>query len=188
MSHSLTASNIINVAQELLQTQGYHAFSYRDLSQRIGIKTSSIHYHFPTKADLVKAVLLSYHKIFLQKLDELNKGTSAKQKLMAYANMFVETFNKGGRICLCASLASDLEGLPKEIRAGVCLFIDTHEAWLTEVIQEGIETGEFRECGDLKQNARNIFHTFEGAMLVARTSSVDRIEDAGRWVLILLTS
>ncbi len=186
MVDSLTASKIITVAEEMLQIQGYNAFSYRDLSKRIGIKTSSIHYHFPTKADLVQAVMNHYHDVFLEKLDELNKESSAEKKVMAYAQMFVDTFKKGGRICLCASLASDLDGLPEQVREQVGQFVLIHEDWLSEVLQEGINNGEFYKCKNLRQNARNIFHTFEGAMLVARTSSVDRIEDARQWVLILL--
>ncbi len=48
---------IVKVAETLIQTKGYNAFSYRDIAAQVGIKTASIHYHFPTKADLGKAVV-----------------------------------------------------------------------------------------------------------------------------------
>src|SRR5699024_11730842 len=40
-----------------ITTRGTNAFSYKDISKEIGIKTSSIHYYFPTKNDLIVAVL-----------------------------------------------------------------------------------------------------------------------------------
>ena len=46
---------ILDIAEMLIQTQGYNAFSFRHIAKIIGIKTSSIHYYFPTKAELCKA-------------------------------------------------------------------------------------------------------------------------------------
>ncbi|EQD50561.1 transcriptional regulator, TetR family, partial [mine drainage metagenome] len=42
---------IIDVAQQLVQSRGFNAFSYRDLADRISIRTASIHYYFPKKDD-----------------------------------------------------------------------------------------------------------------------------------------
>ena len=38
---------ILEVATELVQTRGYSAFSYQDLSDRLGITKASLHHHFP---------------------------------------------------------------------------------------------------------------------------------------------
>ncbi len=186
MRYSSTASTIMDVAEELIQTQGCNAFSYRDLSKRIGIKTSSIHYHFNTKNDLVKAVTNRYHEAYLEQLDGLKNERSATKKLMTYASLFAKTFRRGRRICLCASLASDLEALPDDICGIISQFIAVQEKWLADLVRQGIETGEFRQVDDIDQAARNIFYTLQGAMLMARASAVEHIEDAGNWVLTLL--
>ena len=47
-----TRAELLDTAQELVQTGGFNWFSYRDLADRVGIRTPSIHYHFPTKTDL----------------------------------------------------------------------------------------------------------------------------------------
>ena len=44
----------------LLGTRGYNGFSYRDLAELVGVKTSSIHYYFPTKEDLALAAVQTY--------------------------------------------------------------------------------------------------------------------------------
>ena len=38
-------------ALELIQRRGYNGFSYRDLAELVGVKTSSIHYYFPYSGD-----------------------------------------------------------------------------------------------------------------------------------------
>ena len=48
---------LLDHAQVLLMTRGYNGFSYRDLSALVGVKTSSIHYYFPSKEDLIKGVV-----------------------------------------------------------------------------------------------------------------------------------
>ncbi len=176
----------MDVAEELIQTQGCNAFSYRDLSERIGIKTSSIHYHFNTKKDLVTAVMIRYHETFLEQLDVLKSEDSPKKKFTIYISLFVKTFRRGRRICLCASLASDLEALPEDTCHLVTHFVAAQERWLSEILRQGIDQGEFRRLDDINQTARNVFYTLQGAMLMARTSSVERIEDAGKWILTVL--
>ena len=48
---------ILEVATELVQTRGYSAFSYQDLSDRLGITKASIHHHFPSKEEIYKAAI-----------------------------------------------------------------------------------------------------------------------------------
>ena len=43
---------ILDHAITLMMLRGYNGFSYRDLSELVGVKTSSIHYYFPSKEDL----------------------------------------------------------------------------------------------------------------------------------------
>lgn len=43
-----TKTLLLQEAETLLRTHGYAAFSYADLSERIGIRKASIHHHFPT--------------------------------------------------------------------------------------------------------------------------------------------
>lgn len=43
---------LLHEAEKLLRTRGYAAFSYGHLSEIIGIRKASIHYHFRTKEAL----------------------------------------------------------------------------------------------------------------------------------------
>lgn len=35
--------------RKMMQTRGYNGLSFRELAKEVGIKSASIHYHFPTK-------------------------------------------------------------------------------------------------------------------------------------------
>ncbi|HEY6902347.1 MAG TPA: TetR/AcrR family transcriptional regulator, partial [Puia sp.] len=52
-----TREQIIELADELIRTRGFNAFSYSDISGPLAIRNSAVHYHFPTKVDLGEAVI-----------------------------------------------------------------------------------------------------------------------------------
>ena len=52
-----TRDSIISFADHFIRDKGFNAFSFNDISKSIGIKTASIHYHFPTKTDLAIAII-----------------------------------------------------------------------------------------------------------------------------------
>ena len=47
---------ILEAAKRTAQAHGYSGLNFRELGAEVGIKGASIHYHFPTKADLGSAV------------------------------------------------------------------------------------------------------------------------------------
>jgi len=61
---SETAEQILDLAETLIQTRGYSAFSYQDIAEALGIRKASIHYHFPSKTDLGVAVIDRYIERF----------------------------------------------------------------------------------------------------------------------------
>ena len=63
-----TADKILNVAEKLVQSRGFNAFSYQDVSKAVGIQKASLHYHFATKADLGVALIDRYRGNFLDAL------------------------------------------------------------------------------------------------------------------------
>lgn len=52
-----TNQQILYYARNFLQSRGYHGFSYKDISQKLGIKNAAIHHYYPKKEDLVAALL-----------------------------------------------------------------------------------------------------------------------------------
>jgi TetR/AcrR family transcriptional repressor of nem operon len=91
-----TRALLLQEAETLMRTRGFAAFSYADLSQRIGIRKASIHHHFPTKEALAGALIDGYLAKFEKALDEiLEQEARAKNRLNRYAGFFVESMGNG---------------------------------------------------------------------------------------------
>jgi hypothetical protein len=58
------AKAVLNAAEQLAQMRGYNGFSYADVAAQLGLTKASLHYHFPSKADLGRALIERYRAAF----------------------------------------------------------------------------------------------------------------------------
>ena len=164
-----TYNNLLDAAQDLVQKNGFNAFSYKHLSETVGIKTASIHYHFPSKQDLGEAMTRRYRQKFNAVIEKIEAGnTDARVRIEQYSEQFLQTLRQGGKICLCGMLAADYSTLPETMRSEVRAFFSENQAWLTKILEQGKRKGEFNFKSDAEDVALTFFSTLEGAMLDAR--------------------
>ena len=169
MPLNATRTTVLDVAQEFLQTRGYNAFSFRDLADRVRIKTASIHYYFPTKAELCRALIARQREQVAAAFAALDAaGGGAVRKLEGYVDVFRGTLAAGNRMCRCGMLASDFATLEPDIVRELRLSFLDHEVWLTAVFAEGEAAGQLRFEGSAMDEARMLLAALEGAMLLAR--------------------
>ena len=180
---------ILDLAQSLIQTRGYNAMSYRDLADQIGIKTSSIHYYFPAKEDLGRALMARYRQGILSVLAGIDANTSdPRVKIARYVELFRETV-RSGRICLGGMLATDLTTLPRGVQTEVRSFFSENEAWLADVLEAGRASGAFTFEGSPKVRAASVFAALEGSMIAARLFNDDkRLVSAADGILGILSA
>ncbi|MGO1118332.1 TetR/AcrR family transcriptional regulator [Rhodovibrionaceae bacterium A322] len=153
---------ILEQARRLAQTRGYGGFSYRDIAQELGIKSASIHYHFPGKDDLIAALIDAYSDAVFDILeDEAVALAPAKEKLEAFTRPFRTALEDGNKMCLCGMLSAEAELLSDEARQKVQAFFDRCEAWLEDVYRE-------LEAADPASAATTCVASLEGALLLAR--------------------
>jgi TetR/AcrR family transcriptional repressor of nem operon len=162
------AQRIRDVAEQLAQTRGFNGFSYADIAQELRVTKAGLHYHFPSKADLGRALIARYHLAFAQALDEIDRRVrGARGKLRRYAGLY-DSVMRNNRMCLCGMLAAEYATLPAPMQDELRLFFDANEIWLATVLDEGRRSGELAFRGSARQRARSILGALEGAMLVAR--------------------
>jgi TetR/AcrR family transcriptional regulator, transcriptional repressor for nem operon len=180
-----TATQILDVAQELAQTRGYNAFSYRDLAERVGIRSASIHHHFPGKSDLAMAIVARYREKFGAALRDIReRNGDAGAQLEAYVDLFRQTLEQDGRLCLCGMFAAELSSLPEDVRDEVRAFFAENERWLMRTLDAGRRKGELQFAGAPNEAAAMILDALEGALLTARAlGSVSRFVRSSRWLL-----
>ena len=160
---SNTSDKILDIAEDLLAKRGYNAFSYKDIANEIGIKTSSIHYHFPAKTDLVKSIMLRYRMAVEELLETLDsKNISNEDKLNALLEVIIhDTYKRKKRMCIGGILAIDVLQVDDVVISEVKKFFLLIEKWVEKTLNEsGVENS--------KRKAQAIMASIEGTLLLAR--------------------
>ena len=172
------------MAEKLAQTRGYNGFSYADIAAQLGVTKASLHYHFPSKAELGRALIERYRVVFGAALATIDQQTkNPHKKLKQYVGLYNSVLSNE-RMCLCGMLAAEYATLPAPMRRGLTLFFDANEGWLTAVLKDGLRAGVFLFREPAKERARALLGALEGAMLLARSyGSPRRFELAAAYVL-----
>ena len=164
-----TAQRILDVAERLVQTRGFNGFSYADIAEALDVTKASLHYHFPSKADLGRRLIERYEKTFLAALKGIAAaGAAPREQLKRYVRIYADVLREN-RMCLCGMLASDYATLPKAMREEVKHFFDENERWLVGVLEQGRKSGSLEFKGPAVDLARVIVGSLEGAMMLARS-------------------
>ena len=65
-----TRKRILDIAEQLLLSRGFNAFSYQHISSELGVRNAAIHYHFPKKSDLGVALIQRYRRRFRRFIEQ----------------------------------------------------------------------------------------------------------------------
>ncbi|GAA5029255.1 TetR family transcriptional regulator [Marivirga lumbricoides] len=132
---------IIQLADTMLRKKGYNAFSYHDIAREVGIKTASIHYHFPAKSDLGVAII-NQHIEGLKRLIHEHEGKSPVKQLNAFFSIY-DNLHKENKVCLVGSLATDFNTLDARVQEKLKEFSDLMLHWVSGFLETGRNEGLF---------------------------------------------
>lgn len=186
---TLASQRILDVAEELAQRRGFNGFSYADIAEKLLVTKASLHYHFASKAELGRALIVRYRSNFEAALRGIaQRSAEPADQLRLYATLYGDVL-VDDRLCLCGMFAAEFSTLPEAMQEELKVFFDSNERWLAAVLEAGrkADTMHFRESP--KDRARLILGSLEGAMLVARTyADTKRFRSMAKSVLADLTS
>jgi len=165
---SETASRLMDLAETHIREAGYAGFSFRELAAQIGIKSASVHHHFPTKAIMVAAVARRYGERFFAKVAP-KSGEGANDAIDLYKSAFREAFVCDGLMCLHGVLGTEAGALTPEVSEEVVSFF-----------QRCIDDLSRRIGGpEAEARAFNVMATLEGALMLARAyGRIDAFDQA----------
>ncbi len=171
-----TKQRIMDIARPTVQALGYSGLSFRELAKAVGIKSASIHHHFPTKGDLGAALAQRYTADFAEYLDGLLVGSPAQSECIEkYTDVFRTTLLNENRMCLGGIMAAEHAELPLEVRAEVVKFSEMNVRWLAQVLSLGKKARKSAEA--IERRALAVFAAIQGAQLIARGRGTVTIYD-----------
>ncbi len=157
---------IIETAESMIRERGYNGFSFREIADAVGVKSASVHYHFPTKGDLGAAVAHAYTEKFLFALGDPEAPTiTPKKQIERYIETCRYAVVKQRKMCLCGMLGAEVAALPDEVARETEVFFKKNIEWLTKVYARMTNVGVTGALG----RAHGAVATVEGAMILART-------------------
>ena len=165
-----TADDILACARSLIVAGGYNGFSYADIAQVVGIRKPSIHHHFPSKADLVKTLVIRYREAAEEGIANLERAIPGPlDQLRAYIAYWKTCIaDASAPFCICALLANELPVLPEEIALEIRAYFRFLSGWLTSVLERGAALGVVALADTPRVAAEAFMATVHGAMLSAR--------------------
>ena len=169
-----TKERIIELADRLIKTRGFNAFSYKDISDPLEIKNAAIHYYFPSKADLGIAVIDQEMEILA--INKLKWAILPEDKQL---RMLFETFNRKSRqgfVCLMGSLSPDYETLPGPMQEKVRQMSADILKWTELCLENGRKRDLFHFEGDAYNRALLIVSDLLASLVLSRVMGKEVFE------------
>ncbi len=173
-----SATKILDIAERRMRQTGYNAVSYRDIADEIGIKSASLHYHFPKKEELGVALVQRYTENFSAALLTISsEGKTPKQNIQAFAEIYSHELKQRRLVCLCAVLGAEAAGLPERINEKVNQFFIGNVEWLKD---------QYEAMGavDPANRAKITLSLLSGAMTISAVNNDDSIFDAAMTAIL----
>lgn len=163
---SATRDHIIDLAEELIRTKGYNAFSYGDIAAVLNIRNAAIHYHFPAKADLgISVVDRELEKISHSRAEWIT--LPADQQLRKVVEMFYGSRSKGW-ICLNGSMTPAYLTLPAPLQKRVQAMSQAVLDLMTDCLEKGLGDGSLRFEGTPADRALLVMSSLLSSLLLSR--------------------
>lgn len=154
---SETSERLMDLAEARIRNAGYRGFSFRELAAEAGIKSASVHHHFPTKAEMAAAVARRYGERFFD-LVKPKPGECSSDVIATYRAIFRDVIERDGKMCLNGILGAEAGGIPSEVAEEIETFF-----------RRCIENLSARIGGpDAIAQAFHVMATLEGGLILAR--------------------
>ncbi|MEL6342717.1 MAG: TetR/AcrR family transcriptional regulator [Myxococcota bacterium] len=181
-----TKETIQDIATDLVQRTGLNSFSFRTLADQVGVKSSSVHYHFPSKGDLVRALIQTYTAHFRDKLDEITAQRSTLyDRLQGLIDIF-EAVLLEEKLCLCGALAAQVGALDEDSQALLRRYFSVAESWLVYALRAHAD--QLQTPMSPEDLAQVLMAGLEGAVLIDRVDGGQRRLDAMRAMVRAVTA
>lgn len=160
-----TGEQILEGAMKLFSRKGYHGTSIEEIAKAAGVTKGALYWHFQSKDDLLRHVILHYEKNFLnriiQKVKTLEGDAFEKFEKYARDNAAFVYYNRE----LCVSfitLAGEIVGSHHALEREFRRVYKKYENFLSELIIQGQNEEIFKKEIDPKLTALVIVAIIDG--------------------------
>lgn len=159
-------TSILKRAEQCLQRGGYTSFSFRSIAAELGIKSASVHYHFPSKEDLAVALLGRYRARF-EAWAQTRAGAPPAENLREWLEYWSGLCRQGA-ICPGGAFSAEISGLPDRVHDAVEALLGAERRWLVEMLCAARAQATVRSIGTPEEQADLMLASLQGGVQLAR--------------------
>lgn len=166
-----TRAFIIERTAPIFNRKGFAGTSLNDITAATGLTKGSIYGNFANKDEVALAVFdYNLKKLNAAMAIEFAKQTSAKDKLLVYADNYEQIFNlpftEGG--CPILNTAIEADDTHPDLKKRAAAAVVSWKNKLVEMIEEGVSNKEFKTNVDASQLALSMIAMIEGGIMIAK--------------------
>jgi AcrR family transcriptional regulator len=157
---------ILDAASDVFAEKGVHESRMDDIVNKSGLSKGTLYWYFKSKDDILIGI---FERMFQREFDELKTlnemGGSASDRLKYFTERAIIDIKRMLRLMPIAYEFMSLAFRRKFVQDAFKRYINTYMDILVPIIQQGIDTGEFRQVDPLNV-AITSGAIFEGTILL----------------------
>ncbi len=147
---------VIRKAAELFREKGYAASSMRDLAQKLGIEAASLYSHIKSKEEILQSLCFDMATEFRKSLDEVERQKGpASEKLRRGIVGHIQVMAKD--LTASAVFMNEHRHMSQPFLREFLLLRINYINRFKDIIEEGINSGEFKDSIDKKLAVMTLF-------------------------------
>ncbi|MBS1561057.1 MAG: TetR/AcrR family transcriptional regulator [Bacteroidetes bacterium] len=182
-----TRDLILHLGQDLFRTRGFNAFSYYDLADALKVRPAAIHYHFPSKDDLARAIIEQERETFHAFAVKTDRLPDQRQRLRRFVHMFAE-HAEAHRLCLLGASGADYASFGAGVHREIQRMATDILAWLERTLQEGRKAGRLAFEGTAHARALMVATNMAASLHLARILGTQEFKRVSQQLLSDLTA
>ncbi|KQB99782.1 TetR/AcrR family transcriptional regulator [Pedobacter sp. Hv1] len=166
-----TRAFIIERTAPIFNKKGFAGTSLNDITAATGLTKGSIYGNFANKDEVALAVFdYNLNKLNTAVAIEFAKHTTAKEKLLVYAENYEKIFNlpftEGG--CPILNTAIEADDTHPDLKKRAAAAVLSWKNKLVQIIEEGVANKEFKTDVNAAELALSMIAMIEGGIMIAK--------------------
>ena len=165
---------ILETTAPIFNKKGYAGTSMSDLTEATGLTKGSIYGNFANKEEVALAAFdYNSAKVRKQIQERIQKANTYYDKLLVYAQVYHSftraSFPAGG--CPILNTAVDADDTNPLLKDKAAQAVLRWKKSIENLVQAGIEAGEFKEDTDISGTALSMIALIEGGIMIAKVTN-----------------
>ncbi|MCK5054760.1 MAG: TetR/AcrR family transcriptional regulator [Anaerolineales bacterium] len=157
---------ILDAAEKVFTKRGLDKARMDDIVHESGLSKGALYWYFKSKDAIIRALL---DRVFINEMrgaeELIHTQGSSSERLRTFVANAVQEYKRFENMLPLAYEFVALAARSKVIREAIVGYFKRYTAILAEIIQQGIESGEFQPC-DPERTAISVIAMYEGMAML----------------------